>query len=563
MVTILACLPVMFALAAPVEATALTPAAFLRIPVEAVLGAAVLLVLPSRARRTAATGIGVVLGLLAIVKLFDLGFFAVLARPFSPVYDWTFFAAAAEFLDETAGRAGTVAAVAAVALLAVGVVVLMTRSVLRLVRVAARHRGRASGVIAVSGAVWVVCAVSGTQIVPGVPVAGVAYDRLLHVEADLYDDEAFAAEAAADAFRDTPGEDLLTALRGKDVVFVFVESYGRDAIENPEYAPHVGAVLTDGERRLREAGFSARSGFLTSPTAGGGSWLAHATLLSGLWIDNQQRYATLVAGDRLTLNGAFRRAGWRTVGVMPGVTRAWPEGEFYGYDRVYAARDLGYRGPGFSWGTIPDQYTLAAFERFERAGPASRDGAVAESRTGGAEPGAAAAGRGSGKDGSRGEGRRPPVMAEIPLVSSHAPWVPIPELIDWGDVGDGSVFRRMAGTGPTAEEVWGDFGRVRVQYRRAVEYSLRALFSYVERYGDDDLVLVFLGDHQPAPLITGIGASRDVPITIVTRDRAVLDRISGWGWHEGVRPGADAPVWPMDAFRDRFLTAFGPQPVPS
>src|SRR5690606_12966048 len=55
-VTILACLPVMFALAAPVEATALTPAAFLRIPVEAVLGAAVLLVLPSRARRTAATG---------------------------------------------------------------------------------------------------------------------------------------------------------------------------------------------------------------------------------------------------------------------------------------------------------------------------------------------------------------------------------------------------------------------------------------------------------------------------------------------------------------------------
>src|SRR5690606_9526410 len=48
-VTILACLPVLFALAAPAKATALTPAAFLRIPVEAVLGAAVLLVLPLRA----------------------------------------------------------------------------------------------------------------------------------------------------------------------------------------------------------------------------------------------------------------------------------------------------------------------------------------------------------------------------------------------------------------------------------------------------------------------------------------------------------------------------------
>ena len=25
-------------------------------------------------------------------------------------------------------------------------------------------------------------------------------------------------------------------------------------------------------------------------------------------------------------------------------------------------------------------------------------------------------------------------------------------------------------------------------------------------------------------------------------------------------PGPDAPVWRMDAFRDRFLTAFGPSP---
>ena len=62
-------------------------------------------------------------------------------------------------------------------------------------------------------------------------------------------------------------------------------------------------------------------------------------------------------------------------------------------------------------------------------------------------------------------------------------------------------------------------------YRRSIEYSLNTLISYVETYGDDDLVLVFLGDHQPAPVVTGAGASRDVPITIVARDPAVLDRI--------------------------------------
>src|SRR5262249_11192032 len=83
---------------------------------------------------------------------------------------------------------------------------------------------------------------------------------------------------------------------------------------------------------------------------------------------------------------------------------------------------------------------------------------------------------------------------------------------------------------------------------------LSALVSYVEKYGDDNLVLVFLGDHQPSPLVTGAGAGRDVPITIVARDRAVLDRVSGWGWQDGLRPGPGAPVWRMDTF---------PAPVPA
>ena len=48
-------------------------------------------------------------------------------------------------------------------------------------------------------------------------------------------------------------------------------------------------------------------------------------------------------------------------------------------------------------------------------------------------------------------------------------------------------------------------------------------------------------------------ASRDVPITIVARDQAVLDRISGWGWQDGLKPGPQAPVWRMDSL---------PRPVP-
>jgi len=71
-------------------------------------------------------------------------------------------------------------------------------------------------------------------------------------------------------------------------------------------------------------------------------------------------------------------------------------------------------------------------------------------------------------------------------------------------------------------------------------------------------VLVVLGDHQPATIVSGAGASHDVPITIIARDRTVTSRISGWDWQDGMHPGPGAPVWPMDAFRDRFLSAYGP-----
>jgi hypothetical protein len=87
------------------------------------------------------------------------------------------------------------------------------------------------------------------------------------------------------------------------------------------------------------------------------------------------------------------------------------------------------------------------------------------------------------------------------------------------------------------------------------------VISFVETYHDNNLVLVVLGDHQPFSIVSGQGPNRDVPITIIAHDPAVMDRISGWGWQDGMRPSPNAPVWPMDAFRDRFLTAYGPQPA--
>jgi len=141
-------------------------------------------------------------------------------------------------------------------------------------------------------------------------------------------------------------------------------------------------------------------------------------------------------------------------------------------------------------------------------------------------------------------------------VSSHTPWAPIPDLVDWDTIGDGTIYGPMTANDPKPSEVWKDDKRVRAEYRRSIEYSVGSLLSYVQRYGDDDLVMVFLGDHQPAPIVTGTNASWDVPITIVSKDKAVLAKMAGWGWQDGLKPGPLAPVTRMDTFRDQFLTTF-------
>jgi hypothetical protein len=78
----------------------------------------------------------------------------------------------------------------------------------------------------------------------------------------------------------------------------------------------------------------------------------------------------------------------------------------------------------------------------------------------------------------------------------------------------------------------------------------------VENYADPNVVLVVLGDHAPATIVSGPAAGHDVPISVIAKDPAVLAAIDSWGWTPGLRPTHGAPVWPMSAFRDRFLTAF-------
>ncbi|MER6621830.1 CDP-alcohol phosphatidyltransferase [Streptomyces sp. NPDC000931] len=532
-VHVLAAALVVGALLMPNTAPGLRPGRFTRIPAEAIIGAVLLLALPRRPRIVVAALYGAGIGVLTVLNLLDIGFTEYLGRGFNVVLDWGLLDDAQAYVaDSTGSTAATAAAVGAVvlALLLVTVTALAT---VRLGNLLARHRVRAGRGVLIAGTAWVACAALGVQV-SGAPVAsdraaGALKGQTRRVVDTLRDEAAFAKEARADTFGATPPGRLVPDLRGKDVVFAFVESYGRTAVEDPLIAPGVTRVLDTRTAALAKAGYHARSGWLTSATYGGSSWLGHSTALSGLWIDNQQRYRTVTSGDHLTLTKAFQKTGaWDTVGVMPGVQKAWPEAEWYGLDKVYDAFGLGYEGPKFSWSTMPDQYALEAFQRLEH-----------------------------------GRKRDRPLMAEIILTSSHQPWAPVPELVDWDDLGDGSVFDAVRKAGKKSSDVIADSTESRREYGRSIEYSVTSLTQWLERYGTDDTVLVFLGDHQPIARVSGDGASRDVPVSIVAKDPKVLEKTDAWNWTEGLRPAKDAPVWRMSSFRDRFLTAYGSTPRPT
>ncbi|GHD22892.1 hypothetical protein GCM10010313_58190 [Streptomyces violarus] len=528
--TALAAALILGALLLPNTLPAVGPKSFTRIPAEAVMGAVVVLWLPRRPRLVAAVLYGLGLTALTAVNLLDMGFNEYLGRGFNAALDWDLLPDAQAYVgDALGGGVATAAAVGAVVLVLLLAAVMVAATV-RLSDLLVRHRPRAARGALIAGVVWVTCSALGLTLFGG-PIASERGAGALRVHAQrtvesLRDEAAFAKHAQADTFGNTPPDQLLPDLRGKDVIFTFIESYGRSAVEDPIMAPGVDRTLDTSGKALAKAGFAARSGWLTSATYGGSSWLGHSTTMSGLWIDNQRRYRTVTAGDHLTLTKAFRKSGaWDTVGVMPGVQKGWPEEKWYGLDKLYDAYDLGYKGPKFSWSTMPDQYALEAFQR-----------------------------RVHGKK------RDKPLMSFVILTSSHQPWAPIPKMVGWDELGDGSRFDAIEKAGNEASDIITDTTRSRQEYGKSIQYSVTSLTQWLERYGTDDTVLVFLGDHQPMARVSGTRASRDVPVSIVAKDPKVLDKVADWNWTEGLRPDPDAPVWKMSSFRDRFLKAYGSTP---
>ncbi len=313
----------------------------------------------------------------------------------------------------------------------------------------------------------------------------------------------------------------LTRLHGADVLLLFAESYGVTSFDDPAKASALQAAREQFAQALRASGRSVVSARVGSPTFGGASWLAHAGLLSGVDTRDPLHNDLLLRSERSTLVGHFARHGYRTVGWMPGLQRPWPEGSFYGFDRIADVNGIGYAGPAFGYWRVPDQATMALLHAQELERP------LAE---------------------------RAPRFIVFPTLNTHAPFRPLPPFLEEGSrAAQANAYTPEQHAAALAAEVsWLD---VATPYIDSLRYQFAWLGAYLSQRAPKHLVLIVVGDHQPFAAVSGPNASWDVPVHVVCDDPVLLQRFIERGFTPGLRPPA-ASLGPMHGLTPLLLEVF-------
>ena len=388
-------------------------------------------------------------------------------------------------------------------------------------RVAAATERRGSRLVLGALAWTAIIVFAGQQLSPGV-LTSVAFANpvtLAYVRQVRFVLAMVGPGVAAPRLGPSPALDAsLRGIGGADVLLIFVESYGAVTYETPAISAALAESRADFESAIRKTGRQVVSAYVESPTFGGGSWLAHLSLMSGVEVRDQYAYTSLMASRRDTIVTNFARRGYRTVALMPGMRQAWPEGAFYGFDVIYGRDLLEYEGQQFGWWSIPDQYALAKLEALERHHPS-----------------------------------RAPLFVVFPTSTSHAPFGPVaPYQPDWSRVltkdaySKADVERAMAASP--------DLTNLSPSYVRAIAYEYASLAGYLREQADD-LVMIVIGDHQPPAAVSGKDAPWRVPVHVIGRRRPVLRGLLERGFRPGLEPRRPS-IGAMHALVPKLLDAF-------
>ncbi|MET0385614.1 MAG: hypothetical protein ABW321_06630 [Polyangiales bacterium] len=325
-----------------------------------------------------------------------------------------------------------------------------------------------------------------------------------NAKASYYEAQRLAEIRQGEPDRTYDGYRSLQLARKPDVYLLMLEAYG-EVLATWDMAPAYRVLMARVEARLAAAGYSSRSVYSHAPVHGGTSWFSISSVHTGMRIDRPTAYDALVLlGPRVpSITGFFREHGYGTYALMPGNThhKGLYMRDTFAHDVMVDGPALGYEGPQYGFGVIPDQYAIGVMrERYL--------------------PRAAA-----------------PRYVFYMCVTTHFPWDSLPPYVrDFHDLSTGGGEPSdVDASWPAIPEAASIGSPLRQAYFRSIAYEWRLLVEWLEHEPARDVVVAILGDHQPR-LETDVpgGVNLRTPLHVLARDPAFVERFAEQGFQPGM-----------------------------
>ena len=314
--------------------------------------------------------------------------------------------------------------------------------------------------------------------------------------------------------------DTLSLERRPPVYLITVESYGTLLERHPDLRDPYRRLMRRMQDTLAADGWHMASARAEAPVQGGRSWLAIASLLTGVRVDRQVLYNRFLERPERAphLVRFLNRQGYHTVALQPFTYErpGLPTRNIYDFDVTLYRDDLAYEGPAYGLADAPDQYSLNFAHHTQLDG-------------------------------------RAPYFLFFETVDSHALWnygLP-PVLSDW------RRFNEAGGSGQEARRALEQAGRPpgaflpdsltrpriydqpqSTRYLRHIAYDLQVIREYLLDTAPEGSLVLLLGDHQPPLFGT---ESTEVPLHVLSTDASMVESVRRRGFSDGLVPREDRP----------------------
>ena len=316
-------------------------------------------------------------------------------------------------------------------------------------------------------------------------------------------------------------------LRKPDIYLIFLESYGKVLMEVDSISQQYRSQIESTEDSLRKNDWHISSAYSRSPISGGKSWLAFTTVMTGLRLENQTEFDTLVHThqDYPHLIRYLYGQGYKTfrMKTIENVTAKPLEGEkvtetFYDFMYWYKFPDFPYKGFEYDWfGGIPDQYALNYFKEHLIPHPEL------------------------------------PKFLFFITMASHTPWFPPPKLLDdWHYLDTVQQDPYHYPLPPDDMHPYDQFlfkynSRVKEEisfrHARSVFYDIEMCRDFIlKQLNEEDAIVILIGDHQPPALKEGGSPSMDTPVHIISKDSIFVNSFISHGFNTGMWADPDIPA---------------------